>query len=99
MKRAMDETERRRTKQLAYNEEHDITPVGVKKSVEDILEAGTIPGKSKRRVKVDTTQEIVTEKSLVEVEKAMLQAAQDLEFEKAARLRDELSAMRDKLFK
>ncbi|MEQ3696907.1 MAG: excinuclease ABC subunit UvrB [Pseudomonadales bacterium] len=99
MKRAIDETERRRAKQIAYNEEHGITPVGVKKSVEDILEAGTIPGKSKRRVKVDNTQEIVTEKSLAEVEKAMLQAAQDLEFEKAARLRDELSAMRDKLFK
>ncbi|WP_298635355.1 excinuclease ABC subunit UvrB [uncultured Umboniibacter sp.] len=99
MKRAIDETERRRAKQIAYNEAHGITPVGVKKSVEDILEAGTIPGKSKRRVKVDNTQEIVTEKSLAEVEKAMLQAAQDLEFEKAARLRDELSAMRDKLFK
>ncbi|RMA81208.1 excinuclease ABC subunit UvrB [Umboniibacter marinipuniceus] len=99
MQRAMEETERRRTKQIAYNQEHGITPVGVKKSVEDILEAGTIPGKSKRRVKVDNTQEIVTEKSLAAVEKAMLQAAQDLEFEKAARLRDELSAMREKLFK
>ena len=94
MERAMGETERRRAKQMAYNEEHGITPATVKKNVEDIL-AGLYKG--------DTDQARVTTK----VEKPganmaavldglrtdMRKAAENLEFEEAARLRDEVKRL------
>ena len=96
MERALRETERRRTKQIAYNEEHGITPETVKKNVEDVL-AGLYRG--------DTDQSRVTAK----IEKPMAgqnlaavldglradmrKAAENLEFEEAARLRDEVKRL------
>ena len=112
MNRAMDETERRREKQVAFNEEHGITPRGITKSVEDILEAAPPPGKKgkgrgrTRKVAEDhggydsdwrvlPSQELV--KRVAEVEDQMFRAAKDLNFEEAARLRDLLHEMKQKV--
>ncbi|UWQ97448.1 excinuclease ABC subunit UvrB [Rhodobacteraceae bacterium M385] len=96
MERAMRETERRRVKQLAYNEEHGITPATIKKNVDDIL-LGVYQG--------DTDQSRVTakvEKPLVGanlqahldgLREKMRKAAENLEFEEAARLRDEVKRL------
>ncbi|MBM96107.1 MAG: excinuclease ABC subunit B [Oceanospirillaceae bacterium] len=110
MQKSINETERRRARQLAFNEEHGIQPKGVTKSVEDILEAAPPPGKkgrgkSKNRRVAETAADYSTDdwKSLPasklvgrvkEVEDAMFKAAQDLNFEEAARLRDTLHEMK-----
>ncbi len=116
MQRAMDETDRRREKQIAFNEEHGIVPTGVTKSVEDILEAAPPPGKkSKGRGKGNRVRQVAEDvaeyeaqdwKSLpapklvqhvAEVEDRMFKAARDLDFEEAARLRDLLHEMKQKV--
>ncbi len=117
MKRAMEETERRREKQMAFNAEHGITPKTVRKSVEDILEGAITPGKKiggkaakgkGRKVAegdagygVDITKFHPDElnKRIHEVEDQMFKAAKNLEFEEAARLRDELQKLKDQLIK
>ncbi|HSD12862.1 MAG TPA: helicase-related protein, partial [Patescibacteria group bacterium] len=97
MKRAMGETERRRAKQVAYNEANGITPKTIEKAVKDIME-DIIKGDEKKakgllalELKAETKDvaEVIAEK-----EKQMRQAAKDLEFELAALLRDEISALR-----
>ncbi|MEL6677603.1 MAG: excinuclease ABC subunit UvrB [Pseudomonadota bacterium] len=96
MERAIGETNRRREKQMAYNEEHGITPETVRKNVEDILE-GVWQG--------DTDQSRITAKvdkakvganlaaHLDALKKDMMKAAENLEFEEAARLRDEIQRL------
>ncbi|GAA0571989.1 excinuclease ABC subunit UvrB [Halomonas salifodinae] len=109
MRRAMDETERRRAKQLAHNAEHGITPQTVTRSVADILEAAQTPGKkgSRRRGerKVAEPQGIydpaaLSPEALVKevsrLEDAMFEAAQNLEFEEAAWLRDRLHELKER---
>ncbi|GHH05397.1 excinuclease ABC subunit UvrB [Pseudodonghicola xiamenensis] len=96
MERAMGETERRRAKQIAYNEEHGITPATVKKNVEDIL-AGLYQGD------VDMARVTATidkplhgsnlETHLEGLRTEMRKAAENLEFEEAARLRDEIKRL------
>ncbi|WP_341938806.1 excinuclease ABC subunit UvrB [Marinimicrobium sp. C2-29] len=105
MQRALDETERRRTKQLAHNEEHGITPIGIRKSVTDIMEAGPVPGSGGRaqrkaavaekraRYEIEATDGDVM-KAVARLENAMHQAAKDLEFEEAARLRDQIQKLK-----
>ncbi|MEO1024068.1 MAG: excinuclease ABC subunit UvrB [Pseudomonadota bacterium] len=96
MERALKETERRRTKQIAYNEEHGITPATVKKNVEDIL-AGLYKGDvdmNRVTAKVDTPMmgdNLQTH--LDALRNDMRKAAEDLEFEEAARLRDEIKRL------
>ncbi|NVK36708.1 MAG: excinuclease ABC subunit UvrB [Gammaproteobacteria bacterium] len=111
MKRAMEETERRREKQMAFNAEHGITPKSVRKSVEDILEGAITPGKkigSKKRGKsqVESHDDVIARLTPVEIEKrigkvedAMLSAARELKFEEAARYRDELEQLKSQLIK
>ncbi|GKW50150.1 excinuclease ABC subunit UvrB [Halomonas sp. NCCP-2165] len=109
MRRAMEETERRRAKQLAHNAEHGITPQTVTRSVADILEAAQAPGKKggRRRGerKVAEPQGAydpaalspeALHKELARVEDAMFEAAQNLEFEEAARLRDRLHELQER---
>lgn len=113
MQRAMDETDRRREKQIAFNEEHGIVPKGVTKSVEDILEAAPAPGtrgKGKGRSRkvaepaagyaADDWKALPAAKlveRVAEVEDQMFKAAKDLDFEEAARLRDLLHEMKQKV--
>jgi excinuclease ABC subunit B len=111
MKRAIDETDRRRETQVAFNLKHGITPTSVSKSVEDILEGAVTPGKkvgSKKRSKasaesVDDAMEFMTaveiDKRITKVEDAMLASARELKFEEAARYRDELERLKLQLIK
>jgi len=96
MERAMDETERRRKRQHAYNLEHDITPMTVKKNVEDIL-AGLYKGdtdQSRVTAKIDQGLGGGNIKTVLEgMRKDMRKAAENLEFEEAARLRDEVKRL------
>jgi excinuclease ABC subunit B len=102
MRRAMDETERRRAKQLAHNEKHGITPQSIRKSVADIMEGarpgGPMPAKEYAKV-AETQAEYAAltpkqmAKKIQELEKQMYQHAQDLEFEEAARVRDQIHAL------
>jgi excinuclease ABC subunit B len=93
MERALKETERRRAKQIAYNEEHGITPETVKKNVEDVL-AGLYQGDtdmSRVTATVDTPQVGANLQAHLDALRAdMRKAAENLEFEEAARLRDEV---------
>lgn len=105
MQRAMDETKRRREKQLAFNEEHGITPTGIKKRVADIMEgayfSATSGGKSNKRGKRVTVDIHESGKQgwplVAELEKKMMQAAKDLEFEIAGQYRDEIQRLKKTL--
>ncbi len=102
MQRAMDETERRRSKQLAYNEQHNITPQTIRKAIADIME-GARPGAPVSAKEYAKVAEVQAEyaalspkemaKRIKELEKQMYQHAQDLEFEEAAQVRDKIRAL------
>ncbi len=113
MERAMEETNRRREKQIAHNEKHGITPTTIVRDVADILsDLGEKPGtaaKSKRtrrgdkkRIAEEVAVPLLGESGhnfkavLADMEKRMREAAADLEFEEAARLRDEIKTLREK---
>jgi len=104
MKRAMDETDRRREKQVLYNEEHDITPATIVKQVSDVMESAyPVPGRGPGRAadKKGVYEILSPEQALKkasQLEKRMLRHARDLEFEEAARLRDEIRAFRAQAF-
>lgn len=112
MQRAMDETERRRNKQIAFNKENGITPRSITKSVADILEgASTIPGRKATRTakkvaeqagdyQVDATQLSPKElsKAMNRLEDRMYEAAKNHEFELAAKYRDELQTLKQHSF-
>jgi excinuclease ABC subunit B len=103
IKGAMDETTRRRAIQLAYNEEHGITPESIQKGVSDIvellsLEQPTVPGRRRRgQRKVEGMSRGELEKLVVTLEEEMYAAAQELRFEYAAKLRDEIKDLRREL--
>ncbi len=96
MKQAMDETARRRTIQLAYNVEHNITPETIKKAIRRSIEL-EIKARQTVREAVDAADDLVLDRSelIAEMERLMLEAAQNLEFEKAAALRDRVKQLRD----
>jgi len=99
MRRAIEETNRRRAIQRRYNEEHGITPRTIYKSVEDILQATAV---ADARLKVaestsapqDYAAQMDTEELLAHLEKEMAKAAENLEFERAAEIRDEIARIR-----
>jgi len=101
MQRAIDETSRRRERQLEHNAKHGIKPATIIKQVADIMEAAyPAPGKRKRWVAEDgahydtmTPEQLI--KRAAKLEKKMLRHARDLEFEEAARLRDEIRRIRE----
>jgi excinuclease ABC subunit B len=102
IRNALDETNRRRSIQLAYNAEHGITPESIKKGVSDIaefltLESPTVPGKRRRGPKMEGMTSAELEKLVVELEEEMFAAAEELRFEYAAKLRDEIKELRREL--
>ena len=103
IKGAIDETNRRREIQLRYNEEHGITPESIVKGVSDIaeflsLESPTVPGKRRRGSRrVEGMQPDEIEKLVVSLEEEMYAAAEELRFEYAAKLRDEIKELRREL--
>jgi excinuclease ABC subunit B len=101
---ALDETNRRRAVQLTYNEEHGITPETIQKGVSDIAEflsldtAPHVPGKRRRgRAKVEGMKSDEIERLIVTLEEEMFAAAEELRFEYAAKLRDEIKTLRGEL--
>ncbi|MDA8978146.1 excinuclease ABC subunit UvrB [Pseudomonadales bacterium] len=114
MQRAIDETDRRREVQVAYNKEHSIEPIGIKKSVADILEgARMIPGRGAKKGRdrkvaepslADYADPLTTlspkelTKKIKQLEVQMHQHARDLEFEEAGRLRDQLQQLKQQIF-
>ena len=104
MRRAIDETNRRRDKQVAYNEEHGITPASIVKQVADVMEAAYPAPKAPRGRAADRkgVYEVLTTEQLLKkataLEKTMLKHARDLEFEEAAKLRDEIQEIRAQAF-
>ncbi|MFZ9392167.1 MAG: excinuclease ABC subunit UvrB [Burkholderiaceae bacterium] len=104
MRRAIEETERRRTKQLAFNTERGITPRGVMKQIRDLID-GVIDSRGADRDVADSQEEVALERSpqeiskqLIRLEKQMLEHARNLEFEKAAQLRDQLTKLKQEVF-
>jgi excinuclease ABC subunit B len=104
MRAALDETDRRRAIQVAYNTEHGITPESIVKGISDIAEflqaESKVPKGRRRRTKIDagrTMQPAEIEKAIVECEEEMLAAAEELRFEYAAKLRDEIKSLRREL--
>ena len=104
MRRAIDETERRRRKQVAHNERNGITPKTIRKAIADIME-GAHPGAPISPRKFAKVAEVEAEygalspqqmaKRIRELEQRMYQHAKELEFEEAARLRDQLRELRE----
>jgi excinuclease ABC subunit B len=104
IKGALDETDRRRAKQLAYNEENGITPESIQKGVSDIAEflsldtAPHVPGRRRRgRKEVEGLSREELEKLAIQLEEEMFVAAEELRFEYAAKLRDEIKELRREL--
>jgi excinuclease ABC subunit B len=105
MKGAIDETTRRRDRQLAWNKKMGITPVGVTKRIKDIIDGVYDIDEERKQLKAaqaharyQAMPEKDLEKELKRIEKEMLDAARNLEFERAAELRDRLSQLKEKLF-
>ena len=109
MQRAIEETDRRREKQIAHNTKHGITPKGINKNIADILEGAVAPGAGGRSARnkamaiaersgkysVEVNPKDIW-KTIELMEKQMFQAAKDLEFEVAAKLRDEIEKLKKK---
>ncbi len=104
MQRALDETERRRAKQVRFNEAHGITPRGILKAVSDIMEGARSGGPGSARRFAEVAEEIGrygeltpddVSRRILELEKRMYKHAENLEFEEAAKLRDEAARLRE----
>ncbi|WP_240162308.1 excinuclease ABC subunit UvrB [Glaciimonas sp. PAMC28666] len=105
MRRAIDETERRRAKQVAFNLENGITPVGIRKEIRDLID-GVYSAQGAReelhaaqdRVKYESMSEKQMSKEIKRLEKQMSDHAKNLEFEKAAQVRDQMHQLKQQLF-
>ena len=101
IKRAVAETDRRRRKQVAYNERHSITPIGIIKRIKDLID-GVYDASQMRVAQEDARYEAMSEKQIARairvLEKKMLEHARNLEFEEAARARDQLAELKKRVF-
>jgi excinuclease ABC subunit B len=102
MTKAIDETNRRRAIQIAYNEEHGITPETIQKGISDIsdflmTESKVPTGRGRWRRDTEGMSAEDLRRTIVELEEEMLAAADDLRFEYAAKLRDEIKSLRQEL--
>lgn len=105
MKKAIDETERRREKQVAHNLAHGITPRSIQKQVRDLIDGVYSEKASKEQEKQELQRAMVEDmsekdisKRIKQLEKQMLEHARNLEFEKAARVRDQLALLKEQAF-
>ncbi|OWW23060.1 excinuclease ABC subunit UvrB [Noviherbaspirillum denitrificans] len=105
MKRAIDETERRRAKQIAFNKANNITPAGVKKEIRDLIDGVYSPQEARaellvaqEQAKYESMSEKQVSKEIKRLEKLMVEHAKNLEFEKAAQVRDQLHVLKQQLF-
>jgi excinuclease ABC subunit B len=105
MRKAIDETDRRRAKQVTHNEVNGITPVSIQKRIKDLIDGVYDAEGARQELKAaqnEARYEHMGEKDLVrelkKLEKDMLEAAKNLEFERAANLRDELKKLKERLF-
>ena len=103
MQRALDETERRRNKQTDYNKKHSITPQGIRKAVTDIMEGAYADSRTKGKKRSRVAEPLspylgmapeALMKKVKQLEEQMYRHARDLEFEEAARIRDEIAHIR-----
>ena len=99
MRKAIDETNRRRAKQVKFNEEHNIEPVSIVKAVRDLTDQLSVKSVAESRAEYKTKERPSLSKSelqrvIAELEKQMKEAAKDLQFEKAAVLRDQIFELR-----
>ncbi len=105
MRKAISETERRRARQIAHNEEHGITPRSIRKQVRDLID-GVYSEKTAKEAEKQELQRAMAEdmsekdvaKEIKRLEKQMLEHARNLEFEKAARVRDQLALLKEQAF-
>jgi len=104
MRAAIGETERRRAKQVAFNLAHGIEPKGISKRIKDLIDGVYDPDAAREHkkheeaeAKYDSLSEKQLDQRIRKMEKEMLEAAKNLEFERAASLRDELKTLRDRL--
>jgi excinuclease ABC subunit B len=105
MRRAIDETERRRAKQVAFNEANGITPRGIKKEIRELIDGVYNPHEAKEELRVaqehanyEKMSEKQVSKEIKRLEKLMVEHARNLEFEKAAQVRDQLHTLKEQLF-
>lgn len=105
MKKAIDETERRRVKQMAHNEAHGIVPRSIRKQIRDLIDGVYSEKASKEQEKQELQRAMVEDmsekdisKRIKQLEKQMLEHARNLEFEKAARVRDQLAVLKEQAF-
>ena len=105
MRRAIDETERRRAKQIAFNEANGITPAGIKKEIRELIDGVYHPQTGREDLQVaqgsahyDAMDEKQLTKEIKRLEKLMVDHAKNLEFEKAAQVRDQLHTLKEQLF-
>ena len=102
MRRFLDETGKRREKQMQYNEEHGITPQTIiRKEQESLFSGGSsVPGKRKNKKEsvLELREEDISEELLRDLKNEMIKAAEALEFERAAELRDKIKELKEKLY-
>ncbi|AQR70544.1 excinuclease ABC subunit UvrB [Janthinobacterium sp. SUN176] len=105
MRRAIDETERRRAKQIAFNTANNIIPIGVKKSIREMIDGVYSPQEARETLQVaqeaakfEAMSEKQVSKEIKRLEKLMVDHAKNLEFEKAAQVRDQLHILKQQLF-
>ena len=96
MQRAIDETNRRRSLQTAYNKEHNITPTTIQKEIKKGIEDEVSSHKIVYETVAESEEEYITQEFVNELEAEMLKAAEALEFERAAELRDKIQQIRSK---